>query len=69
MNAVTISSKFQISIPKEVRESQGWKPGQKLTFIPKGKGYELLPVPEFEDLVGIAEGADPSNYRDRYERY
>jgi AbrB family looped-hinge helix DNA binding protein len=69
MNAVTLSSKFQISIPKEVRESQGWKPGQKLAFIPRGNGYELLPVPEFEDLVGIAEGADPTNYRDRYERY
>lgn len=69
MNSVTISSKFQISIPKEVRESQGWKSGQRLAFIPRGKGYELVPVPNFEDVVGIAKGADTSNYRDRYDRY
>ena len=70
MNSVTLSSKFQISIPKEVREKQGWKPGQKLAFIPRGGGrYELVPVPKLEDIVGIAEGADTSNYRDRYDRY
>lgn len=70
MNAVTLSSKFQISIPKEVRERQGWKPGQKLAFIPRGGGgYELVPVPKLEELRGIAKGADPTNYRDRYDRY
>jgi AbrB family looped-hinge helix DNA binding protein len=69
MNAVTLSSKFQISIPKEVRESQGWKPGQKFAFIPRGRGVELVPVPKLEDIIGIAEGADPSDYRDRYDRY
>jgi AbrB family looped-hinge helix DNA binding protein len=69
MNAVTLSSKFQISIPKEVRESQGWKPGQRFAFIPKGSGYELVPVPKLQDLRGIAKGADTSNYRDRYDRY
>jgi AbrB family looped-hinge helix DNA binding protein len=69
MNAVTLSSKFQISIPKEVRESQGWKPGQKFAFIPRGKGYELVPVPKLKDLRGIARGADTSDYRDRYDRY
>jgi AbrB family looped-hinge helix DNA binding protein len=69
MNAVTLSSKFQISIPKEVRESQGWKPGQRLAFIPKGKGFELVPVPKLQDLRGIAKGADTTDYRDRYDRY
>jgi AbrB family looped-hinge helix DNA binding protein len=68
--AATISSKFQISIPKEVRERQGWKPGQKLAFVPNGlKGYSLVPVPTLEELFGIAKGADPTNYRDRNDRY
>jgi AbrB family looped-hinge helix DNA binding protein len=67
MGSVTLSSKFQISIPKEVRESQGWKPGQKFAFIPRGKGYELVPVPELDDLRGIAQGADTTDYRDRRE--
>jgi AbrB family looped-hinge helix DNA binding protein len=70
MNAVTkLSSKFQISIPKEVRESQGWKPGQKFAFIPRAGGYELVPVPKLADIMGIAKGADRTGYRDRYDRY
>jgi AbrB family looped-hinge helix DNA binding protein len=69
MNAVTLSSKFQISIPKEIREKQGWTPGQKFAFIPRGKGVELVPVPKLEDIRGIAKGADTSDYRDRYDRY
>ena len=34
----TLSSKFQISIPKEVRDAQHWQAGQEFVFIPKGKG-------------------------------
>jgi AbrB family looped-hinge helix DNA binding protein len=34
----TLSSKFQISIPKGVREEQAWQAGQQFVFIPKGKG-------------------------------
>lgn len=69
MNAVTISSKFQISIPKDVREKNGWKPGQRLAFVPHGKHYVLVPVPKLEELFGIAKGANATDYRDRYDRY
>ncbi len=69
MASVTISSKYQISIPKEVREHNGWKPGQKLAFVYTGYGYKLVPVPKLEDLIGIAKGADTTNYRDRNDRY
>ena len=69
MNAIaTLSSKFQISIPKEVREKEGWKAGQRFVFIPKGAGYILVPVPRLDDLLGIAKGANPENYRDRNDR-
>lgn len=64
-----LSSKYQISIPKEVREREGWKPGQTFTFVASGGGYKLVPVPERKDLFGIAEGADPEGYRDRKDRY
>lgn len=64
-----LSSKFQISIPKEVREKEGWKPGQRFVFIPKGKGILVMPVPDVEDIFGIAKGADPTNYRDREDRF
>ena len=69
-NISTLSSKFQISIPKKVRDSQKWKPGQKFAFVPHGlTGYILVPVPTFEELAGIAKGANTDNIRDREDRY
>jgi AbrB family looped-hinge helix DNA binding protein len=69
MSTATLSSKFQISIPKAVREAQGWKAGQEFAFIPKDGGVLLVPVPTLDKLRGIAAGADPSDYRDRDDRY
>ena len=65
----TLSSKFQISIPKAVREEQGWQAGQEFVFVPKGRGVLVMPVPEFKQLAGIAKGGSASNYRDRKDRY
>lgn len=65
----TLSSKFQISIPKSVREEQHWQAGQEFVFIPKGKGVLVMPVPELADLAGIAKGANKADYRDRADRY
>jgi AbrB family looped-hinge helix DNA binding protein len=64
-----LSSKFQISIPKAVRDEARWEAGQQFVFIPKGKGVLLMPVPALEDLAGIAKGAEKSGYRDRADRY
>ena len=70
MSATTkLSSKFQISIPKEVREQQGWRPGQEFVFLPKGNSVVLAPIPDHDSLRGIAKGANPENYRDRNDRY
>ena len=68
-NTTTLSSKFQISIPKAVREAQNWKAGQIFAFIPKDGGYLLVPVPDDEAMFGIAKGAPIENYRDREDRY
>lgn len=68
-DTATLSSKFQISIPKAVRTERQWKAGQQFAFIPKGTGVLLVPVPEIDDLTGIAAGADPSGYRDRDDRF
>ncbi|MGH8128723.1 MAG: AbrB/MazE/SpoVT family DNA-binding domain-containing protein [Gammaproteobacteria bacterium] len=65
----TLSGKFQISIPKVVREEQQWEAGQKFVFIPKGKGVPVMPVPEPDQLAGIAKGARQDDYRDRKDRY
>jgi AbrB family looped-hinge helix DNA binding protein len=70
MNATaTLSSKFQISIPKALRDEQHWEAGQEFVFIPKGKGVLVLPVPKKEQLVGIAKGARIEDFRDRKDRF
>jgi AbrB family looped-hinge helix DNA binding protein len=68
MSSATLSAKFQISVPKEVRDALGLKPGQKLAFINTGTGMRLVPQPAVLDLVGIARGANTEGLRDREDR-
>ena len=68
-DTATLSKKFQISIPKAVRDAQHWEAGQEFVFIPKGAGVLLVPVPALEQLAGIAKGAKATGYRDREDRY
>jgi AbrB family looped-hinge helix DNA binding protein len=68
MSSTTLSAKFQISVPKEVRDALGLKPGQKLAFINTGTGMRLVPQPAVLDLVGIARGANTEGLRDREDR-
>ena len=65
----TLSGKFQISIPKAIRDEQHWVAGQEFVFVPKATGVLLIPVPELGKLAGIAKGANPADYRDRQDRY
>ena len=65
----TLSSKYQISVPKAIRDDLHWKAGQEFVFIPKGKGVLLMPVPELEQLAGMATGAKTEGYRDRHDRF
>ena len=64
---VTLSSKYQIVIPKEIRDLLKLRPGQKLAFIPSNGSIKLVPVPELEELRGIAKGSPPFE-RDRNDR-
>lgn len=68
-DTATLSSKFQISIPKSVRERQNWQAGQEFAFVPQGKTVLLVPVPTLDDIVGMARGAKSEDIRDREDRY
>ncbi len=68
-DTATLSSKFQISIPKSVRTARHWQAGQEFAFIPKGTGVLLVPVPDRAALMGLALGATPADYRDRKDRF
>lgn len=50
-NAV-ISSKFQVVIPKAIREQMGIKKGQEVSFEPMENELRLVMVPSIEDLAG-----------------
>jgi len=63
-----LSAKFQISIPKAIRTARSWQAGQVFAFIPKGEGMMLVPVPERDELSGLARGAKARAYRDRRDR-
>lgn len=65
MLASKLSSKGQIVIPKEVRDTLGLKPGQVVVFVTVGNTVSLVPQKDITELRGIAKGRDISNYRDR----
>ena len=68
MSIATLSTKYQISIPKDIREAMHFKPGQQLAFLRVGKSLRLVPVRAFEDLFGMAKGANTDDIRDRSTR-
>lgn len=60
----TISSKYQIVIPREVREQFNLKPGQKVMFIPYLKSIRLVIVPSIKDALGMLKGMNIENIRE-----
>ena len=64
----TISSKYQVVIPKLDREHLSLKPKQKLTVLEKDKMLILIPQYLLEDLRGIAAGAKTNDYREKKDR-
>ncbi|MCD6272129.1 MAG: AbrB/MazE/SpoVT family DNA-binding domain-containing protein [Deltaproteobacteria bacterium] len=65
----TISNKYQVVIPKPVREHLNLKPKQKLTVIEKDRMLILIHQASLDDLRGIAAGAVTDDYRDKKDRF
>jgi AbrB family looped-hinge helix DNA binding protein len=68
MNIVTISSKYQVVIPRSIREQFNLKPGQKILFIPYQKTLRVVIVPPMEQAEGIFEGLDADPQREKEDR-
>lgn len=56
METVTVSSKFQVVIPKQIREKLGLSSGQKIRVILCGDRIELIPVRSIKDMRGFLQG-------------
>lgn len=63
----TISTKYQIVIPREVREQFNLKPGQKVMFIPYKNSIRLVIVPPIGDALGIFKGINTENIREEVD--
>ncbi|MEE4173080.1 MAG: AbrB/MazE/SpoVT family DNA-binding domain-containing protein [Xanthomonadales bacterium] len=64
MSTVTVSPKFQVVIPKEVRESLGIKSGQKVQVMAYKDRIELIPLKPLQELRGFLKGIDTDVPRD-----
>jgi AbrB family looped-hinge helix DNA binding protein len=58
MSTVTISPKYQVVIPKEIREKLGLMPGQKVQTVVFEDRIELIPVKHIKKMRGFLKGID-----------
>jgi AbrB family looped-hinge helix DNA binding protein len=58
MTTVTVSPKFQVVIPKEIREQMELKPGQKLHVIALGDRIEFILLKKIKDARGFLKGVN-----------
>ena len=58
MATVTISSKFQLVIPKAVRDAMELKPGQQLRIFSSGDRLEMVPVKKLRSMRGFLKGIE-----------
>jgi len=69
MDVVTLSPKFQVVIPRNVREKLDLKPGQKIVVIEKDGVLHLIPQKPIKETRGFAKGIDTSKLRDEEDRF
>jgi AbrB family looped-hinge helix DNA binding protein len=68
MATTTISSKFQIVIPKEVREKLRLTPRQRLQVLEKGGIIALVPEVPLKSLKGLLKGMGKGDIREKKDR-
>ena len=68
METVTISPKYQVVIPKTIREQLGLVPGQKVQAIAYDGRIQYIPIHSARELRGILRGLDADFERDEHDR-
>lgn len=65
MTAVTVSPKFQVVIPKEIRESMGIASGQKIQMLTFRNRIELIPIRPIKEMKGFLKGINTNIKREK----
>jgi len=68
MDTVTISSKYQMVIPRAIREKWNIKPGQKVRLIIVGNRLEVVPVRDIKSARGFLKGMSTDIEREEEDR-
>jgi AbrB family looped-hinge helix DNA binding protein len=68
MAKTRVSPKYQVVIPKEVREGMGLKPGQEMQVISKGSVIILVPDRPISAMRGFARGIRTTGFREKKDR-
>ena len=68
MSVVTLSSKYQIVVPREIRERLRLKPGQRLLIIEKNGVIHLIPQRPIREMRGFIRGLDTEGLREEGDR-
>lgn len=68
MISAKLSSKFQLAIPKAIRDQLDLKAGQQFILIAKGDIIELVPVCSLTAARGSFKGSNLNDYRDHQDR-
>jgi AbrB family looped-hinge helix DNA binding protein len=69
METVTLSSKFQLVVPRGARERLRLRPGMRITVVDKGGVLFLVPERPLRAFRGIARGTSPKVLRDKKDRF
>lgn len=69
MDVVTLSSKYQVVIPQEVREKMDLKPGQKIVVVEKDGVIHLIPQKPIKEMRGFVKGIDTQKLRSEEDRF
>jgi AbrB family looped-hinge helix DNA binding protein len=65
METSTVSSKFQVVIPRKVRKQLGIKVGQKVQILPYNGRIEIIPIESMKKARGFLKGIDTKIEREK----
>ncbi len=69
MARTVVSTKFQVVIPKDIREETGLRKGQTFQVVSKGGVISLVPERPLSELKGFARSTRSTRFREKRDRF